>query len=393
MHPCIQHAKGAGSMAGLQQTGTFAESILLRFLRLADCLLRVFSLRFQVIQLVAQQFLTTDSRNVGNEMWQGSFVAGGTLVHRPVPDSIPEPAFAGSMLRLQFVVSVLGPQIRPESGFASLGTSCAGMTAFMVVVAQTKIGFLTRGRGQKFRKLPKEERHTQEEEAYARATIALTRARKMCVIFCPLDMKGLIGAATVMYGAGHCWHGTINMHLRGSSLEDCPGDDQFLSLLDLTDVQGGYWNWSAILEMFCEADCGVGILCNGLLQALILVFGCRAWVWYFLAILLSAKQSGSCCWRPGLFELSHGTLARIWGFWILLSLIHSSRLYFLWLELRLSFCMAPLFQSSADSCYSWWPEPFELSLEWCLHYFWWFELFWFFALIRGAQFLATFYFW
>ena len=79
-------------MAGLKQTGTFAESILLRFLRLADCLLRIFSLRFQVIQLVAQQFLTTDSRNVGNEMWQGSFVAGGTLVHRPAPDSIPEPA-------------------------------------------------------------------------------------------------------------------------------------------------------------------------------------------------------------------------------------------------------------------------------------------------------------
>ena len=122
-------------------------------------------------------------------------------------------------------------------------TSCAGMTAFMVVVAQTKVGFLTGGRGQRFRGLPEEERHTQEEEAYARATVALTRARKMCVIFCPLDMKGLIGAATVMgslmYGAGHCWHGMINMHLRGSSLEDCPGDDQFLSSLDLNDVPGG----------------------------------------------------------------------------------------------------------------------------------------------------------
>ena len=97
-------------------------------------------------------------------------------------------------------------------------TSCAGMTAFMVVVAQTKVGFLTGGRGQKFRSLPEEERHTQEEEIYARATVALTRARKMCVIFCPLDMKGLIAAATVMgslmHGAGHCWHGTINMHLR-----------------------------------------------------------------------------------------------------------------------------------------------------------------------------------
>ena len=35
--------------------------------------------------------------------------------------------------------------------------------------------------------------------------LPLTRARKMCVIFYPLDMKGLIGAATVMgsltYGA------------------------------------------------------------------------------------------------------------------------------------------------------------------------------------------------
>ena len=122
-------------------------------------------------------------------------------------------------------------------------TSCAGMTAYMVVVAQTKVGFLTGGRGQKFRGLPEEERHTQEEEAYARATVALTRARKMCVIFCPLEMKGLIGAATVMgslmYGAGHCWHGMINMHLRGSSLEDCPSDDQFLSSLDLHDVPGG----------------------------------------------------------------------------------------------------------------------------------------------------------
>ena len=37
-------------------------------------------------------------------------------------------------------------------------TSCAGMTAFMVVVAQTKVGFLTGGRGQKFRALPEEER-------------------------------------------------------------------------------------------------------------------------------------------------------------------------------------------------------------------------------------------
>ena len=46
-------------------------------------------------------------------------------------------------------------------------------------------------------------------------------------------MKGLIGAAAVMgslmYGAGHCWNGPVNMHLRDSSLAECPNDDQVLS--------------------------------------------------------------------------------------------------------------------------------------------------------------------
>ena len=73
--------------------------------------------------------------------------------------------------------------------------------------------------------------------------MALTRAREICVIFCPLDMKGLIGAATVMgslmYGAGHCWNGMVNMHLRNSSLDDCLSDDQFLSFLDHADVPPG----------------------------------------------------------------------------------------------------------------------------------------------------------
>ena len=68
-----------------------------------------------------------------------------------------------------------------------------------------------------------EQKNTQVEEAYARATVALTRARKMCVIFCPLDMKGNIGAATIMgslmHGTGHCWKGMVNTpaqsHLEG----------------------------------------------------------------------------------------------------------------------------------------------------------------------------------
>ena len=52
-------------------------------------------------------------------------------------------------------------------------TSCAGMTAYMVILAQTRIGFLSGGRGQKFRDLPTGERLTQLEEAYARATVAI----------------------------------------------------------------------------------------------------------------------------------------------------------------------------------------------------------------------------
>ena len=122
-------------------------------------------------------------------------------------------------------------------------TSCAGMTAYMIIIAQTRIGFLTGGRGQKFRTLPEDARRTQEEEAYARATVALTRARKMCVLFCPLDMKGLLGAATVlgsfMYGVGHCWNGAVNMHLRSPSLEDCPDDEEFLRNFDQRDGQTG----------------------------------------------------------------------------------------------------------------------------------------------------------
>ena len=108
----------------------------------------------------------------------------------------------------------------------------------MVIVAQTRIGFLTGGRGQKFRKLPDKERRT-----YARATVAPTRARKICVIFCLWDMKELIGAATVMgslmYGVDHCWNGNVNMHLRSPTLDDCPDDEQFLRCFDHKDGQTG----------------------------------------------------------------------------------------------------------------------------------------------------------
>ena len=77
-------------------------------------------------------------------------------------------------------------------------TSCAGMTAHFVLLAQTKVGFLSGGRSRRMRELPEKEVLAQLEEAYARATVALTRAQKLCIIMGPLDMRGLLGAATVI---------------------------------------------------------------------------------------------------------------------------------------------------------------------------------------------------
>ena len=44
-------------------------------------------------------------------------------------------------------------------------TSCAGMTAHLVLLAQTKVGFLSGGRSRPFHDLPPEEQHAQREEA------------------------------------------------------------------------------------------------------------------------------------------------------------------------------------------------------------------------------------
>ena len=87
-------------------------------------------------------------------------------------------------------------------------TSCAGMTAHFVLLAQTKVGFLSGGRSRHMKELSEKEVLAQLEEAYARATVALARAQKLCIIMGPLDMRGLPGAATVIgclkYGAGVC---------------------------------------------------------------------------------------------------------------------------------------------------------------------------------------------
>ena len=114
-------------------------------------------------------------------------------------------------------------------------TTCAGMTAHTVLLAQTKVGFLTGGRKKSFLLLSEDEQMVQLEEAYARATVAITRARSLCLIMGPLDTKGLLGAATVMgtlmYGAGHVWAGQAHFYLHDGELSRSPSDETFIHML------------------------------------------------------------------------------------------------------------------------------------------------------------------
>ena len=129
-------------------------------------------------------------------------------------------------------------------------TSCAGMTAHFVLLAQTKVGFLSGGRSRRMKELPEKEVLAQLEEAYARATVALTRAQKLCIIMGPLDMRGLLGAATVIgclkYGAGVCGVHVSNpaaeVFLKDGSLNDGPDDEAFLLSLrrSLKTARGAY---------------------------------------------------------------------------------------------------------------------------------------------------------
>ena len=140
-------------------------------------------------------------------------------------------------------------------------TSCAGMTAHLVLLAQTRVGFLSGGRSKYMRDLTPAELLAQLEEAYARATVALTRAQKLCIIMGPLDMRGLMGAATVIgclkYGAGLCGmdatHRTVEVYLRESSIDSGPDDCSFLASLrrSLANAQGVYPP-VALAEIYCE---------------------------------------------------------------------------------------------------------------------------------------------
>ena len=115
-----------------------------------------------------------------------------------------------------------------------------GATAYLVLLAQTRVGFLSGGRGKSFHQLTPQEQAAQKEEAFARATVALTRAQQICFIMGPLDMRGLVGAATIMgclkYGA--CFSGLDDqddpvflIRLKDEDLLEAPDDSAFLQSL------------------------------------------------------------------------------------------------------------------------------------------------------------------
>ena len=144
--------------------------------------------------------------------------------------------------------------------------SCAGMTAYLVLLAQTRVGFLSGGRGKTFHQLTRQEQDAQKEEAFARATVALTRAQQICIIMGPLDMRGLVGAATIMgclkYGA--CFTGldaqddpVLILRLKDEDLLEAPDDSAFLHSLRLSCSRvNGVYPPLALVEAFITDDDG-----------------------------------------------------------------------------------------------------------------------------------------
>ena len=63
----------------------------------------------------------------------------------------------------------------------------------------------------------------------------------------PLDMKGLLGAATamdtLMYGAGHVWAGRAHFYLHDHELARSPPDDSFIDMLKQNCCLSGPLAW------------------------------------------------------------------------------------------------------------------------------------------------------
>ena len=138
------------------------------------------------------------------------------------------------------------------------------MTAFLVLLAQTRVGFLSGGRGKSFHQLPAQEQASQKEEAYARATVALTRAQQICFIMGPLDMQGLVGAATIIgclkYGASFSGldeqeDPVFLIRLKDDDLLESPDDSAFLQSLRFSCARvNGVYPPLALVEAYITEE-------------------------------------------------------------------------------------------------------------------------------------------
>ena len=78
-------------------------------------------------------------------------------------------------------------------------TTCAGMTAHTVIIlAQTRVGFLTGDRKKSFLDLPQDEQTLQLEKAYARATVAITRARHFALSWALSTVSVITGSPELL---------------------------------------------------------------------------------------------------------------------------------------------------------------------------------------------------
>ena len=187
-------------------------------------------------------------------------------------------------------------------------TSCAGMTASLVLLAQTRAGFLSGGRGKSFHQLTRQEQAAQKEEAFARATVALTRAQQICIIMGPLDMRGLVGAATVMgclkYGA--CFSGlddqddpVLLIRLKDEDLLEAPDDSAFLQSLRFSCARvTGVYPPLALAEAFITEEDSAPRVRR--LHLMVVDLHRRWWMADRVLRLLSDIQVDSCadeCWN------------------------------------------------------------------------------------------------
>ena len=143
-------------------------------------------------------------------------------------------------------------------------TSCAGMTTFLVLLAQTRVGFLSGGRGKSFHQLPAHKQASQKEETFARATVALTRAQQICFIMGPLDMQGLVRVATIIgclkYGASFSGlddqdDSVFLIRLKDEDLLESPGVSAFLQSLRFSCAKvNGVYPPVALVEAYITAE-------------------------------------------------------------------------------------------------------------------------------------------